>query len=608
MVSMRNRGWGVVACSGVALLIAGWFLASCKSGISREDGPNLVVETLKVETGGKVYIDFDIVPPGWEPNTQTVTIKNTGSRELIITQFEWEGQQNKSVIMCTNQSNPVDCLSRTLPITLPTDTSIQIKVRYAPQIADDLQDKSETTLLIGSNDTDFPVLRLIYRVPQSFPQITVDRSSLSFPGATPSSPKSEIVKVTNEGSRDLFIRDFKIQATGTSANKFKILTDTASTTCQANLSLGPGISCTIGVEYAPVDAGPDSATLVIESNDPNNAALGVTLGSSAQEPRIQVSTEDGTPYLTLSSIGQTKKFTVRNAGIGVLTINNISITPVEAASNFSISGFVSGQKQVVKAGESLEFTVTLNSSTSTPASISIDSSDLSQSPYLIQLFSNTPQADLRIVPNGSLTFYVKNGGTQVRTLVLENRGDAIGNVQSIFLSNSSGGRFSPDQLSPTAGVPAGGVLAMPVTFNATNISPSAIFPLTLTGQVTLQLGGNITQNVVLFAVVDTDDSNKPVANLGSASNYNGFTTCDQLTIDGSGSTAKVGTLVQYEWKLLAKPATSRVFLSHTGKDKAFLSPDVAGTYKVALSVLDTDNRTSDEVTVDINIGQGSGCN
>ncbi|MCA9522079.1 MAG: choice-of-anchor D domain-containing protein [Myxococcales bacterium] len=608
MVEERNRGWGVAAFCGLALLAAGWFLASCNSGISREDGPNLVVETLKIESGGNVYIDFDIVPPGWEPNTQTVTIKNTGTRDLVISQFEWEGQRNTSVTMCQNEANPVDCLSRTLPITLPTDTSIQVKVRYAPQLAEDLQDKRETTLLIGSNDTDFPVLRLIYRVPQSFPQITVDRSSLSFPGATPSSPKSETVTVSNEGSRDLFIRDFKIQATGTSANKFKILTDTASTTCQANLTLGSGKSCTISVEYAPVDGGPDSGTLVIESNDPNNAALGVTLGSSAQEPRIQVSTEDGTPYITLSSIGQTKSFTIRNSGIGVLTINNISITPSTESGNYSISGFVTGQKQVVKSGESLQFSVTLNTSSATPASISIDSSDLSQSPYVIQLFSNTPQSDLQIVPNGSLTFYVKNGGSQVRTLVLENRGDAIGNVQSVFIANSQGARFSPDQLSATTGVPAGGVLAMPVTFNAVNIADNSLFPITLTGQVTLQLGGNITQNIVLFAVVDSDDNKKPVANLGSPSNYNGFTTCDQVTIDGSGSQAKEGTLVQYEWKILAKPATSRVFLSHTGKDKAFLSPDIAGTYKIGLAVLDTENRTSDEVTVDIVIGQGTNCN
>jgi hypothetical protein len=66
-----------------------------------------------------------------------------------------------------------------------------------------------------------------------------------------------------------------------------------------------------------------------------------------------------------------------------------------------------------------------------------------------------------------------------------------------------------------------------------------------------------------------------------------------IALDGSESCDPEGGQLAYEWSLQSAPAGSRWPLSDVGESRATLTPDVAGIYRVALQVVDSQGEKSD---------------
>ncbi|KPK15860.1 MAG: hypothetical protein AMJ62_08075 [Myxococcales bacterium SG8_38] len=70
---------------------------------------------------------------------------------------------------------------------------------------------------------------------------------------------------------------------------------------------------------------------------------------------------------------------------------------------------------------------------------------------------------------------------------------------------------------------------------------------------------------------------------------------EPFSLDGSSSCDPEAGALSYEWSLVAAPAGSRWLLSGAESPRATLTPDVAGTYRVALRVVDDQGLPSDPI-------------
>ncbi len=77
-----------------------------------------------------------------------------------------------------------------------------------------------------------------------------------------------------------------------------------------------------------------------------------------------------------------------------------------------------------------------------------------------------------------------------------------------------------------------------------------------------------------------------------------------VTLDGNGSTDPNGTPITYRWQFLTKPPASQAVLVNPTSPMPSFTPDVAGTYKLALTVSDgTLTSPPDEVEIAVTTGQ-----
>lgn len=70
-----------------------------------------------------------------------------------------------------------------------------------------------------------------------------------------------------------------------------------------------------------------------------------------------------------------------------------------------------------------------------------------------------------------------------------------------------------------------------------------------------------------------------------------------VTLDASGSSDPDGDALEYDWLLLSAPGGSAASLSGATTDSPNVTPDLAGTYRIELTVSDGTDTDTDEVEV-----------
>ncbi|MBS1807707.1 MAG: choice-of-anchor D domain-containing protein [Acidobacteria bacterium] len=126
------------------------------------------------------------------------------------------------------------------------------------------------------------------------PEITVTPTSIGY-GSTVvgATSAAQTVTIKNDGAANLNIG--VITLGGTNAGDFLKGTDTCS-----NKSLPPSQSCTVGASFNPMALGARNATLIIPSNDADEATVNVTLSGTGSDPNAPTSVQVSAP-----SAGQT---------------------------------------------------------------------------------------------------------------------------------------------------------------------------------------------------------------------------------------------------------------------------------------------------------------
>ena len=201
-------------------------------------------------------VDFGSVIIG-NTSAQTVTVTNAGSATLNVGTLAVTGDYSTANDNCSGSAVAVG-------------DNCTVDVVFAPSTATVLTG----TLSIPSDDPDTAVVDVALSgtgvAPQ--PDITVSTTSVDFGSVTVGdTADSQVVTVTNDGTADLNI---------TSVSS---LSDPFSTTDGCTGTLAPTESCAVTVNFAPSAVGTFSDSLVITSDDPDEASVTVSVSGESVE-------------------------------------------------------------------------------------------------------------------------------------------------------------------------------------------------------------------------------------------------------------------------------------------------------------------------------------
>jgi len=225
-------------------------------------------------------LDFGSVVVGTDSAPQTVTVTNTGKADLTVTGISLTGDTDAFSLKSTTCTDP----------TLAPEESCSADIIFTPVTVGD----KTGIAAISSNDPDTGVVDVELSgtgiVEQ--PEITVAPTSVDFGTVTVGDSDSQVVTVTNDGTLDLNI--FSVS----------LLSDPFSTTddgCTGTLA--PTVSCAVTVNFAPTAVGTFSDSLVITSDDSDEAT--VTVGISGKGAEVSANQPPTKPELLYPENGTT---------------------------------------------------------------------------------------------------------------------------------------------------------------------------------------------------------------------------------------------------------------------------------------------------------------
>ncbi len=294
--------------------------------------------------------------------TRDFVIQNPGAGTLVISDISFTG-------FGPNYFSVVGSTSFTVP---PFGTHT-ITIAYNGVTSG----QHKSLINISSNDVDVPVYYFVLAADGIIPAITVTGNNIDiaddditpsasdgtdFGSVNAGNTQYRAFVVTNTGSENLVLSDISFTGTGSSSFSFY------GSSPAFPIVLTPFQSYTLQMLFTPSTQGINTATVNIESNDPDNSLFDFAVKGIALSPEISVS-GNGVPIAagdlspniadntnvgaTATGVPITKDFVVENAGTGNLLIYNVSTTPGSA---FSIAGNPS-YPVTVAPGDSYTFTV-----------------------------------------------------------------------------------------------------------------------------------------------------------------------------------------------------------------------------------------------------------
>ncbi|MBN1442949.1 MAG: choice-of-anchor D domain-containing protein [Planctomycetes bacterium] len=253
-------------------------------------------------------LDFGEVFLG-EARSIEVTVANTGTASLRV----------HEATLAKGTSSEFELISALSASDISPEARTRLLVTYRPRNSG----TDRGSLTITSDDSSDPVLSLPIIGQGStmpLPEIDVAPASLEFGDVTLGGSRSLDVEIRNTGDATLAIAAVRL-GPGTGA-EFSMALGSGAT------SVAAGAGLAVRVTYAPADEEPDSGTLIVESDDADEAAVVVSLsgrGAPLPAPEIDVSPlvlDFGDVFVGSSS---RLTFSIRNRGTAPLEILGVAL-------------------------------------------------------------------------------------------------------------------------------------------------------------------------------------------------------------------------------------------------------------------------------------------
>src|SRR5712691_5422164 len=357
---------------------------------------------------------------------QAIGLSNTGSVNLTV-----------SLGGATGPGFSISGVTR--PLTLPPGQSSTFSLQFAPTATGSV---SGSVSLVSDAPNSPGTIALSGTGVQ--PQLSVTPPSVSFGNVLVGSTGVQNLTLTNSGGANLTIAQGTVTGAGFSISGLTF-----------PLTLPPGQSSTLSVQFAPTATGSVSGSVSLVSNAPNSPST-IALSGTGVQPQLSVAPPSVSFGNVLVGSTGVQNLTLTNSGSANLTIAQGSFT----GAGFSISGPTF--PLTLPAGQSSTFSVQFapTATGSVSGSVSLVS-NAPNSPSTIALSASGVQPQLSVTPPNASLGNVVVSSSSLQDLTLTNSG---GVNLTISQGIVTGAGFSISGLSFPLTLPAGQSVTFSVQF------------------------------------------------------------------------------------------------------------------------------------------------
>jgi hypothetical protein len=417
-----------------------------------------------------------------QSQSQTVTVQNSGSADLTITQATLSGTS-------------FSLSAASLPLTIAAGGTASFSVGFAPASAGNFT----ASLSFMSNATTAPVVVALGGTgsSQTF-LLASSRVSLGFGNQLVGAAATQTATISNTGNSSVTISSITETGAG-----FTLAPPALPVT------LLPGQAMSFSVTFAPAIVGNLSGSVSVSSNS-TNSPLTIPLSGTGVQPQITVVPASASfGNLTVGSTNS-QTITMQNPGTSTLSLSQATVS----GNGFSISGLTLPLS--LPPGNSATFNLSFAPASAVSYSGTLTlASNASTSPTNIALSGTgvSPLLQLSASPT-ALGFGSLNIGTSsMQTLTVTNTGNS---TVSISQATASGTSFTAAAMSLPITLAAGQSTSVTVNFAPTTAGP-------VSG--TLTVVSNATNSPLLVALSGSGSSAMHSVNLSwtpGSTTYAGF--------------------------------------------------------------------------------------
>ncbi len=269
-------------------------------------------------------------------------------------------------------------------------------------------------------------------------------STVSMGTATPSTPVTRTLVITNKGTEDLVLQPVSLSGPFTVTTNFTV-----------GQIVEPGDSTTLTIQYAGADGGDESGSISFANNDFNENTFDLDLEGVFQAPEISLSVENllGNPAAVASGAtvdfgsvapGETASevFQITNSGLADLNLGQLQLP-----TGFSLGSSYSGSL-VLSPGQSTTVTIDFLAVNGGIFSgqLQLASNDGNENPYLVTLTTTVDAPEIKVtwddtgvlIADGATASLgtVAAGSPLSRTLRVFNIGEQDLTVQAVSTSGA----------------------------------------------------------------------------------------------------------------------------------------------------------------------------
>jgi hypothetical protein len=462
-------------------------------------------------------IDFGAVSNGLK-GTANLLLNNAGSSDLTVSMMTVTGSAFAITGIMT-------------PKTIIAGQSAPLTVTFSPATSG----TASGSLSIISNDPTNPTLAVPFAgqgTTAATGQLTASSTSLSFGSVGIGSISTEQIAITNTGNAPVQIS--KITPSGAG---FTVTGLTAPAT------LDPSRSATLGVNFAPTQAGSATGSIVITSNA-NGSPVTITLNGTGSEGSLSVTPSSFNFGSIVEGQSKSQTFAVKNTGTAYVTIAQVAAN----GSGFSVSGLAA--PATLAAGQSATFSVLFAPTAAGNLSGSVViSSNLPSSPNAVPLSGTGTAASVTLSANPTSVSFsgVTVGGSGSKTVTIANTGNAALTISQVSVNAKD---FSATGITTPQTLNAGQSAALNVSFKpsaseqisgnitaASSQGASAVIPVSGGG---VQAALTVTPPSVSFGNVTVGVPNSQTIQLTNSGT--GALTISQVSATGTGYSTSALTL------------------------------------------------------------------
>ncbi len=287
---------------------------------------------------------------------------------------------------------------------------------------------------------------------QPVPGATISPASLSFAGLTGTSSAVQNATLTNSGTASLTINSISLSGAGASA--FSL-----ANTCPGTLAAGA--SCTVGVTYSPVTAGPSTATLSVNDNAANSPQTVALSGSATlATPAVSLSVSTLNFAQVVGGTSPVQTATVTNTGNATLNIGGIMLGGANPSVYNQTTTCGATLAPAATCAVSVSFSPTVAGSLPAEADLMDDAANSPQQLFL----TGTGMASAVTLSSGSLNFTQPAGASSApQSITLTNSGTASLTSVAVSVTGANASAFAQGNNCP-ATLTAGAACTINVTF------------------------------------------------------------------------------------------------------------------------------------------------